>query len=173
MGLNIKYFHTILAGYLFVTICFWSSVTVRASTATTNFAVTATVLKTCTISALPLSFTAYTGAVDNSTTTISVTCTNGTNYNIGLSAGLANGATVSTRAMVCNTSSTCGSSTLAYALYQPGGTTTNWGQTIGTDTVAGTGTGTAQSLIVNGQIAAGLTPEAGSFADTITATITY
>jgi spore coat protein U-like protein len=120
-----------------------------------------------------MAFGSYTGGVDNSTTTITVTCTNGTSYNIGLNPGLAPGATVSTRAMACTTSGTCGSTTLAYALYQPGGTTTNWGQTIGTDTVAGTGTGTAQTLTVNGQIAAGLTPEAGSFADTITATITY
>jgi spore coat protein U-like protein len=50
---------------------------------------------------------------------------------------------------------------------------TNWGNTVGTDTVAGTGNGAAQALTVYGQIAAGLYVTPGSYTDTITATVTY
>src|SRR5437667_2090328 len=68
-----------------------------AATTTTTFAVTATVQATCVVSATTMAFGTYTGVVANSTSTVSVTCTNTTPYNVGLSAGLATGATVTTR----------------------------------------------------------------------------
>jgi len=65
------------------------------------------------------------------------------------------------------------SSHLAYKLFSNSGHTTNWGNTVGTDTVAGTGTGAAQSLTVYGQITAAQFVRPGSYTDTVTATITY
>ncbi len=62
---------------------------------------------------------------------------------------------------------------LNYGLYQNATHATNWGTTTGTDTVPGTGNGAAQVLNVYGQIPAGQLIAAGSYADTITATITY
>ncbi len=142
------------------------------NTATAQIAVSATVLSNCTISASGLAFGNYSGAVDNATATISVTCTNTTPYNVGLDAGKTSGATVTTRAMVGSGSAS--SATLPYALYQPSGThTTNWGNTIGTDTVTGTGSGVTQTLTVYGQIAASQFVIPGSYSDTITATLTY
>jgi spore coat protein U-like protein len=44
---------------------------------------------------------------------------------------------------------------------------------VSTDTVAGTGNGAAQAITVYGQAAAGQYVAPGSYADTITATITY
>lgn len=142
-------------------------VAAQAATATTTFAVTATVLSTCLISATPLAFGNYTGAQTDATSTLSVTCTNTTAYNVGLDAGQATGATVTTRAMQN------GTNTLGYALYSDTARSVNWGNTVPTDTVAGTGSGIAQTLTVYGRIPAGSLPAPGAYADTITATVTY
>lgn len=139
-----------------------------AATATTTFAVTATVQATCLVSASGLAFGVYTGALTSSTSTVSVTCTQSTAYNVGLSAGLATGATVTTRKMTGPSSNV-----LSYSLFSNSGQTVNWGQTVGTDTVTGTGTGSVQALTVYGQIPAGQYVAPGSYSDTITATITY
>ena len=69
------------------------------TTVTTTFGVSATVQATCLISATALSFGTYTGVVANSTSTVSVTCTNTTTYNVSLNPGTATGATVTTRKM--------------------------------------------------------------------------
>jgi spore coat protein U-like protein len=138
------------------------------STATTDFTVTAIVQATCLISAGNLAFGTYTGALINSTSTISVTCTNTTPYNVGLNAGTATGATVTTREMKGP-----GSGLLGYSLYQNSTHTTNWGNTVGTDTEPGTGTGSVQSLTVYGQVPLGQFPAPGAYSDTITATVTY
>lgn len=138
-----------------------------ATTTTTTFAVTASVQGTCSVSATALSFGAYTGTALTNSNTITVNCTGGTTYNVGLSAGA--GGSVTTRKM---TGQYLGGS-LGYALYSNAGRSVNWGQTVGTDTVAGTGTGVAQSLTVYGQIPTGTAPAADGYSDTITATVTY
>jgi spore coat protein U-like protein len=138
-----------------------------AATATTTFNVTATVPAICTVSATTLAFGTYTGTQTDSTNAISVTCTNTTPYNVGLDAGSAPGATVTTRKMQS------GANLLAYAIYSDAGRTTNWGNTVGTDTVAGTGNGSAQAITAYGRIPAGAYPTPASYSDTITATVTY
>jgi len=140
-----------------------------AATTTTNLPVNATVAAACVFGNItPVNFGNYTGAVNNTTGAIEVNCTNGTTYNISLGPGTFAGATVTTRRM---TGSPSGN--LAYALYRDAAGTQNWGQTIGTDTVSGTGTGVIQPYTVYGQIAAGLAPVAGSYNDTVLITITY
>jgi spore coat protein U-like protein len=106
--------------------------------------------------------------VVNSTTTISVTCTNTTSYNVGLNAGTASGATVANRSMTGPAAALLG-----YKLFRDSGRTTNWGNTVGTDTLPGTGSGVNQTLTVYGQIPAREFPRVGSYTDTIIATITY
>jgi spore coat protein U-like protein len=139
-----------------------------AATATTTFAVTATVVATCLVSATPLGFGNYTGVVDPATSTVTITCTNTTPYNVGLSAGLATGATVTTRSMIGPASALLG-----YGLFTNAGHSSNWGLTIGTDTVTGTGNGAAQPITVFGQIPAAEFVAPGAYADTITATVTF
>jgi spore coat protein U-like protein len=134
---------------------------------TTTFAVNVTVQSTCLISVTPLAFGTYTGTLITSTTTVTITCTNTTPYNVGLSAGGASGATVTTRKM------TLSSTTLSYVLTQDAAHATNWGVTVGTDTVAGTGNGAAQAITVYGQVAAGQYVTPGAYADSITATVTF
>ncbi|HEY2858526.1 MAG TPA: spore coat protein U domain-containing protein [Terracidiphilus sp.] len=138
------------------------------SSVTSSFTVTATVQATCSISATSLAFGTYASVAINSTSTLSVTCTNTTPYNVGLNAGTASGATVTNRSMTGP-----GAAKLGYKLFRDSGRTLNWGNTVGTDTLAGTGTGALQSLTVYGQLTAGQHVAPGSYADTITATLTY
>ena len=145
-----------------------ASIPAGATTQTATFLVTATVAATCTISTTPLAFGSYTGAISQVNTTVTVTCTNTTPYNLGLNAGLATGATVTTRSMTGPASAL-----LSYQLFRDAGHTLNWGVTIGTDTVPLTGNGAAQVETGYGQIPAGQFVAPGSYSDTITATVTY
>jgi spore coat protein U-like protein len=138
------------------------------SSATTSFNITAVIPASCLVSATNMAFGAYTGVATNSTSTLSVTCTNTSAYNVGLNAGTASNATVTNRSMTGP-----GGALLHYSLFSNSGRTTNWGNTVGTDTVAGTGNGNAQSLTVYGQIPAAQSVAPGSYTDTITATLTY
>lgn len=139
-------------------------------TSTTTFQVTATVLSSCVLVATPLAFGNYdpNGSVDlDATSSITATCTVGTDYDIGLDAGTASGATVTTRQM------TNGTDALNYALYRDAARTQNWGQTIDTDTVSGTGQLLPTVHTVYGRIPQGQNVPALLYTDTITATITF
>jgi spore coat protein U-like protein len=144
-----------------------ASTAANAATASAPMAVSATVQATCLISANNLAFGNYSGVQLDATSNVSVTCTNTTPYNVGLNQGLATGATVTTRQMQS------GTNLLNYAIFSDTGRTTNWGNTVGTDTVAGTGTGSAQSISVYGRIAASQYVKPGAYTDTITATVNY
>lgn len=135
--------------------------------ATTTFGVSATVLKDCIVTATPLGFGNYSGAVNNAQSTITVTCTNSTTYTVGLGAGLASGATVTTRQMQN------GTSLLNYGLFKDAAWSTNWGNTSATNWATGTGNGSGQALTVYGQIPAGQYVTPGTYNDTISVTVTY
>ena len=153
------------------TVCFllFLSASFAAST-TSSFTTQVTIAASCTInSASTLNFGSqgvFTANVDQ-TSTIQVQCTNTTPYNIGLDAGTGTGATVAVRKM------TSGGVTVNYTLYSDSLRTTVWGTTIGTNTVAATGNGAAQSYTVYGRIPAQTTPAPGTYADTVTVTVTY
>jgi spore coat protein U-like protein len=144
------------------------SPTGQFTTSTSNFNVGATGSSACAISANPLAFGAYSGSLVNSSSTITATCTGGTPYNVGLNAGTATGATVTTRRMTGPAGALLG-----YKLFTNSSHITNWGNTVGTNTEAGTGTGLAQSLTVYGQIPAGQSVNPGAYSDTIIVTLTY
>ena len=101
------------------------------------------------------------------TGTITVTCTNGTAYNVSLNAGMGTGGTTTTREM-----SGSNSTTLGYQMFQNSSHTLNWGNTVGTNTVAGTGNGNAQTYNIYAVLPAGQYDAPGSFTDTITASVT-
>lgn len=155
-----------VAGIL--TIGLASSVAVAATNSTTTFQVTANVQANCTVSANNLDFGNYTGTLTSATSNLNVTCTNSTPYWVGLDAGQASGATVSTRSMKGPSSNM-----LSYAIFQDGGHASNWGNTDGVNAATGTGTGSSQTLTMYGQIPAGQNVVPGSYSDTITATLTY
>ncbi len=145
--------------------------TAWAQTATTSFTVQMTINGQCVInSASNIDFGAN-GVINanvDATGTLVVQCTNGTTYNIGLNAGTGTGATVAQRRMTGP-----GAAVINYGLFRDSGHATVWGNTIGTDTQAGTGNGAAQSLTVYGRVAPQTTPAPGSYTDTVTVTLTY
>jgi spore coat protein U-like protein len=154
-------------------VCFlfpWAGTSHAAST-TTTFAVSATIVATCTInSASTLNFGNSIGVLAanvDQQSTIQVTCTNTTPYTIALDAGTGSGATVAVRKL------TSGGATINYSLYTSNTYGTAWGVTGGTDTVAGTGNGSAQSYTVYGRIPPQTTPAPGTYTDTITVTVGY
>jgi spore coat protein U-like protein len=138
------------------------------NTVQTAFQVTANEAPTCTISATDLSFADYTQAQLDGQSAITVTCTNSTPWSLGLNQGTSPGATVTTRKMTGP-----GGVSLSYGLFQDVARTVSWGNTVGTDTVPGAGTGNPQSLTVYGRIPASQTPVAGGYRDMITATLTF
>lgn len=144
-----------------------------AQTDTTTFQVTATVADSCTVAATDLVFGAYdpnAGDLDG-TSTITATCTAGTEYDIGLDTGN-NGASASgtTRAMVDGG----GTVYLEYELYQDAAHSAIWGNTPGTDTVNNPdAAGGATEHTVYGRIPAGQFVSADSYTDTINVTITF
>jgi spore coat protein U domain-containing protein, fimbrial subunit CupE1/2/3/6 len=141
-----------------------------AATTTSTFTVQVAITASCTInSAATLNFGSqgvFAANVDQ-TSALQVQCTNTTPYNIGLNAGAGSGATVAVRKM------TSGGTTVNYSLYSDSGRATVWGNTVGTDTVAATGNGAAQSYTVYGRIPTQTTPAPGTYTDTITVTVTY
>ena len=139
-----------------------------AATATTTFSVTANVVTTCGITATNLNFGNYSGVQLDGTATLNATCSTGTPYTIGLNAGTGTGATVALRKMKGPAAEE-----LNYTLSQDAAHTINWGDTIGTDTVPGTGNGAAQPHTVYGQIPASQFIQSGAYSDTITVTLTF
>ena len=139
----------------------------RAATTSTTVGIGSSVVATCTVTAAPLAFGTYSSVQIDQTTTITVNCSSGAAYSISLGAGTAPGATVTTRRMVN------GGSTMNYSLFRDAARTLNWGNTIGTNTVAGTGTGADQAVIVYGRIPGGQSVPSGSYADTVAITVTY
>jgi spore coat protein U-like protein len=146
-----------------------------ANPATTTFAVTATVLKNCTVSAAPLAFGNYTptGGALAVNTTVSVSCTVSTPFNTELTAGTTAGASIAQRLL-----SDGAGDTLQYNLYTTSNFSTPWGVTVGTDTVAGTGAGMGTPVVqtVYGQLldsAANQAEPPGSYSDTITVDVAY
>ena len=148
---------------------------VRAATTTTTFQVSATVLKTCAVSAGPLAFGNYTPGTGNvpGTTTINVNCTKNTAYTVALDKGTTAGGTIAQRLMAG------GGNTLQYNLYTTAAYTTVFGDgTSGSATQAGTGNGVnvANATTVFGQLPDNATNQGavpGAYTDTITVTVTY
>lgn len=141
-------------------------------TKTSTFDVTLKIIADCTIAASPLDFGQSQGVLSAAVTAnsnLSVTCSNSTPYNIGLSAGTGTGSAGTTRYM-SGTAPNVG--VVQYNLLQASGGA-QWGNTQGTDTVGGTGNGNAQTLVVHGAIPVQATPAPDSYKSTVTATVYF
>lgn len=140
-----------------------------AGTTTTNFTVSATVVAACVAAATNMSFGNYTASsasANDANSTVTVTCTNNDPYTIALNGG--DSGHVAARTMLN------GTNTLGYGVYTSSGYSTIWGDgTNGTSTVAGTGNGAAQNYTAYGQIPVAEYSAAGSYSDTLTATVTF
>ncbi len=137
-----------------------------------NFDVSLKIIADCTIAANALDFGQSQGVLAtavNVNTTLNITCTNTTPYNVGLNAGTGTGSSIASRVMSGTGANT---STVSFTLSQSAGGA-NWGNTQGTDTVSGTGSGTVQNLTVFGSIPAQATPQPDTYKSTIQATVYF
>lgn len=139
-----------------------------AATETDNMAVSASVSSVCSVGASPLAFgeVALSGPTPG-TATITVNCTGGGAYTVGLGNGLHNIAAA--RFMQS------GVNTLAYDLFKEVGYANRWGDA-GAELVSGTGSAVDQTLTVYGRVTTGQTLVSGNgtpYTDTILVTLTY
>jgi spore coat protein U-like protein len=145
-----------------VALAFTATGAAQAQTATTTFQVTANVLSSCTVAATNLAFGNYNAAAVlplETTSTITVTCTNGEDYGVGV------GATPMTRTMAGPSGST-----LNYGMFSDNG----YAAAFGFGATGATGTGAAQVYTVYGQVPAGqFAARAGAHSDTVNVTVTY
>nr|MBV6630473.1 spore coat U domain-containing protein [Oceanococcus sp. HetDA_MAG_MS8] len=138
----------------------------RAATATGSMVVSATVLSTCLVAVLPMAFGNYDATENDAQADVTVTCTGTTPWTLDIDGG--GSGSISAREMTDG-----GSETLGYQLYTDAGRTTVFGDGVTGDTVAGTGTGLAQTVTVYGRVPASQFPAAGAYTDTVTVTLTY
>src|SRR5882672_2677589 len=115
----------------------------HAATANTSFQVSMTIAKSCSVTATNMSFgTPVATATNISEATagsVTVTCSKNTPYTVGLAPSAANGGTAGGTGSMSGTGGN--TDKVPYGLYANAAHTTIWGDTAGTNTVAGTGTG--------------------------------
>jgi spore coat protein U-like protein len=130
--------------------------------------ISATILSSCLFASTgSMTFGSYTGLEIDLTSSISVTCTNTTAYNLGVNDGQNSTGTYDW-AMIGP-----GSELLAYQIWRDSQHTAPWGATPGTDTLLGTGTGSLQTVPIYGVVSAGHLVIPGSYTDTITLSCVY
>jgi len=135
--------------------------------ASTTTSITGSVAAICTVSAGTLGFGTYSGAVLNATAGITVNCSNGAGYQVGLDDGANPSGTARRMAGP-------GTARLSYQLFRDSARTLAWGDgsALGAR-VGGTGSGSNQSLTVYGRIPAGQSVAAGSYTDSVVVTVEY
>lgn len=148
---------------------------VETDSDTGTIAVSLTVEDDCVLATEPLAF-GDTGIVDEdvtASTTITIECTRDSAYAIALSAGVnAGGTDIANRKLKLDGGQA--DDVLAYQLYSDGTFDTEWGHTIGTDTVdSDSALGEAEEHTIYGRIEDHQNAPAGEYADVITATIWY
>ncbi|SET87773.1 spore coat U domain-containing protein [Variovorax sp. OV084] len=140
------------------------------------FIVSATIAKSCLVTADPLNFGSVAGlpggANIDQTSTINVTCTTPTAYTVALTPS--NNATTGAGAMTPTGGVPGNTDTVAYRLYSNAARTSPWGGVTGTNTVAGTGTGQVQALTLYGRVlGASVNVRPDSYLDVVTVGVTY
>lgn len=100
---------------------------------------------------------------------ISVTCTSGVAYTVGLNGGN-QGASDPTQRKMANGGNTA---FVTYGIYRDSARTLPWGNTIGTNTASGTGNGNVQNFRGQGRVPAQTTPAPTTYTDTVVVTVTY
>ena len=154
-------------GYAPTQLC--TTVSTRAASA--PFTVLAHNNSSCNISTTSMSFgtRADLNSAQTASNQISVTCTNGVKYSLGLNNG-SNGGTSPTNRLMANSAS---GQKISYGIFQNSSLTQQWGSTAGADMISGTATGLTQVYNAYGQIPVQSTPLGGSYADTVVITLTY
>jgi spore coat protein U-like protein len=148
-----------------------------ASTAQFGFSAAATIASACTVQSGSLAFasTSVLSATEQGTGSVSVACSGAAPYSVGLGPGTyASGSQRRMYSAVTN-------NYVAYNLYTDAADTSPWSTTLsatsctnGTGTCAlGIGSGSYQTVPVYGTVPAQAAAAAGSYADSVTVTVTY
>jgi spore coat protein U-like protein len=134
----------------------------------TTVSISGSVSPICSVSAGSLGFGAYSAAAAAvGAASISVNCSSGGTYEVSLDGGQYS--TGGTRRMAGPAGNY-----LNYELFSNSARTLSWGNgTVLGGSVNGTGSGSAQSLIVYGRIAAGQLSTPGSYSDSVMVTVEY
>lgn len=149
----------------------------HAGSATADLSVSASVSANCSISAAPLPLSAYDPVSANAASpldgsgSVSVTCTNGAAAGIQLGQG-ANADAGSTDDAPLRRMSDGGGNFMSYALFSDAARSVIWGNSPASD-VEHTGTGMATSISVFARIPAAQNIPAGSYSDTVVATVVF
>ncbi len=143
-----------------------------AATATTSLTVSGTVVATCSVRASALNFggsipTPVNGDI-TAQSAINATCSNGVAFDIALSVGQGQGATMASRKM------SSGTNTVNYQIHSDASRSTIWGDGSANAPVNRvTGTGSPMDIPVFGRIPMGQSPAIGIYTDTILVTLTF
>ena len=145
-----------------------------AATATANLEITITIDKSCIVTTAPVVFgnhVATIGSTPDITGSVTVQCTNGSGYTVALDGGGANN--------IAGRQMTNGTETIGYQLHLNSDYSTVWGDGTSGSTASGTGTGFgtgapydrvhtvyAEANILGSEVA-------GTYSDTVTATVTF
>ena len=148
-----------------------NSVPLGAQQTSATFNVAAIISNSCLVSATPLDFGSLSAlnAPRDATSNVVVQCQAGQEYEVTLSEGDGRGATESNRRMT----RIGGNDVVNYQLYRNAARTQNWGNTPGSNSVDGTGTGFPEILPVYGRIPPQATPPTGDYQDTIVVEISF
>lgn len=138
-------------------------------TTTATFDVKAKIEKNCLVSTSLVDFGSHglLNSVLTDTGSVTVRCTLGTTYDVGLDNG-ENGTAPEDRRMKHLSQSQY----VTYGLYKTSGTGSPWGNS-GALRWSGTGTGLEQTIDVHGRLPAQTTPPAGTYRDHVVVTVTY
>lgn len=163
---------------LFVAAASGHQTTAQAGTSTANLTVQITITAACTINTATLNFGSVAGTtlattLQSGSTTVSVTCTNGSPYSIAMD----NGANVSgSQRRMANAGNF-----INYDLYTDSAHTNPWTTAASSTTCTttngcflGTGNGSVQTINIYGTApATGTAPNTGTYTDTVVMTLTY
>jgi spore coat protein U-like protein len=141
------------------------------STQSVPFTVTANAVSSCVVTTTALDFGTQTSLAAGTATTnsVSVTCTAGTQFEVGMNNGSSGGTDPAARLMT-NAGTP---EAITYGIYRDPARTSPWGATAGGNTQTGTGTGAAQAFTGYGYIPSQPTPPPLVYTDTVVVTVTY
>lgn len=155
-----------LLGSLLFSVAFASAAATEAMAATTLL-VMMTISGGCTVASTASDMQSSPNAAAI-TGTLNIACAAPTPYNVGLDPGGGAGATTMARWMTGP-----GGALARYGLFQNPALTTNFGSTVGADTVPGSGKPISQTITVYGKIPEPALLSLGAYADVVNVTVTF
>jgi spore coat protein U-like protein len=168
--------HRFLSVLIAVALLIGTSVDAGArQSASATLAVSANVVKNCTITTTPVAFGAYDPVTANATApldgtgSVVVTCTRGAAATVALNAG--SNAQGTTRRMATGEA---GATFLTYELYKDSGHAEIWGGETGNDLEIGAAPDrNPRTFVVYGRIAGGQDATVGTYSDVVVATVNF